>query len=74
LDRFEGVPFAYERVVREVVDEHGRRRRAHVYVQPEVGFETWAPALEYLAVIACAYRRLGFDRRPLIEAAVGAAR
>jgi gamma-glutamylcyclotransferase len=73
LDGFEGCPFAYERVVRYVVDENGRRRRAHVYVQPEDGFEPWAPASEYLAVIAIAYRRLGFDRRALARAAFGGA-
>ncbi|MFI5298633.1 MAG: gamma-glutamylcyclotransferase family protein [Polyangiales bacterium] len=71
LDRFEGHPFAYERVVRYVVDEHGRRRRAQVYIQPEEGFEPWLPGPEYLAVMARAYRRLGFDRRPLAEAALG---
>ena len=73
LDGFEGCPFAYERVVRYVADEHGRRRRAQVYVQPEDGFEPWAPANEYLAVIAIAYRRLGFDRRALARAAFGGA-
>lgn len=74
LDRFEGHPFAYERVIRYVVDEHGRRRRAQVYQQPEDGFEPWSPGPAYLAVIARAYRRLGFDRRPLADAAFGGER
>jgi gamma-glutamylcyclotransferase len=69
LDRIEGYPFAYERVVRYVVDEHGRKRRSQVYLQPEEGFESWSPRGEYLAVIARAYRRLGFDRRGLVAAA-----
>jgi gamma-glutamylcyclotransferase len=71
LDRFEGYPFAYERVVRYVVDEHGRRRRAQVYLQPEDGFEPWSPRPEYLAVLVRAYRRLGFSRRSLAAAAFG---
>jgi hypothetical protein len=73
LDRFEGHPFAYQRVLRYPVDERGRRRRAQVYVQPEAGFEPWPPATEYLAVILRAYGRLGFDRTVLAEAAFGAA-
>ena len=68
LDRFEGHPFAYERVVRYVTDEHGRKRRVQVYVQPEDGFVAWHPDNEYLAVIAHAYRRLGFDRSALLDA------
>jgi gamma-glutamylcyclotransferase (GGCT)/AIG2-like uncharacterized protein YtfP len=74
LDRFEGVPFAYERVLRYPVDEHGRRRRAHVYRQPDDGFEPWSPAPDYLALIARAYRRLGFDRTSLAAAAFAEAR
>jgi gamma-glutamylcyclotransferase len=74
LDRYEGYPFAYERVLRIVVDEHGRRRRAQVYQQPEDGFEAWPPNPEYLALIAGAYRRLGFDRGPLADAALGGKR
>jgi len=68
LDRIEGHPFAYERVARFVVVE-GRRRRVQTYVQPEGTFETWAPPAAYLAVIARAYRRLGFDRVQLAVAA-----
>jgi gamma-glutamylcyclotransferase len=68
LDRFEGHPFAYERVVRYAADEDGRKRRVQVYVQPEEGFVPWLPDNEYLAVIAHAYRRLGFDRRALVDA------
>lgn len=74
LDRFEGCPFAYERVLRYPVDENGRRRRAQVYMQPENGFEPWTPATEYLAVILRAYQRLGFDRAALANAAFGGAR
>jgi gamma-glutamylcyclotransferase (GGCT)/AIG2-like uncharacterized protein YtfP len=71
LDRFEGCPMAYERVLRYPVDDHGRRRRAQVYIQPEAGFEPWHPATEYLAVILRAYKRLGFDRKALGDAAFG---
>ena len=69
LDRFEGHPFAYERVLKVVVDENGRRRRAQVYVQPEDGLEPWAPPPGYLGVLWRAYARLGFDTRPLALAA-----
>jgi gamma-glutamylcyclotransferase len=69
LDRFEGHPFAYERVVKVVTDEHGRRRRAHVYVQPEEDFEPGAPEAAYLGVIRRAYGRLGFDKKWLALAA-----
>ena len=69
LDRFEGHPFAYERVARFVVVDGARRRRAQTYLQPEETFEPWAPQPEYLAVIASAYRRLGFDRGRLALAA-----
>lgn len=69
LDRFEGHPFAYERVARFVVVDGGRRRRVQTYLQPEDTFERWSPPLEYLAVIAGAYRRLGFDRARLALAA-----
>ena len=71
LDRFEGHPFAYERVVKTLIDEHGRKRRAHVYLQPEDGFEPWAPSPGYFGVIWSAYERLGFDVVPLALAAAG---
>ncbi len=68
LDRFEGHPFSYERVARFVLADGGRRR-VQTYLQPEETFERWAPQPEYLAVIASAYRRLGFDRARLALAA-----
>jgi gamma-glutamylcyclotransferase (GGCT)/AIG2-like uncharacterized protein YtfP len=74
LDRFEGHPFAYERVVRYAHDEHGLRRRVQVYRQPDDRFQPWTPPIGYLAVIARAYRRLGFDRTRLEAAAFGGAR
>lgn len=61
LDRFEGHPFSYERVMRWVLDEHGQRRRATTYLQPEEAFETWGPPPTYLRVLRRAYGRLGFD-------------
>lgn len=69
LDRFEGHPFAYERVVRFVQDEHGRRRRAMTYLQPEDTFEAWAPQQGYFTILWRAYGRLGFDFEPLARAA-----
>lgn len=69
LDRFEGHPWAYERVQRIVLDEAGRRRRVHLYLQPEDGFAPWTPAPGYVAVLRRAYARLGFDRRLLGAAA-----
>ncbi len=69
LDRFEGYPFAYERVVKMVLDPHGRRRRATTYLQPEDGFEAWTPPQGYFNVLWRAYGRLGFDVEPLARAA-----
>jgi gamma-glutamylcyclotransferase (GGCT)/AIG2-like uncharacterized protein YtfP len=68
LDRYEGHPFAYERLVKLVTDERGRRRRAQVYVQPADGFEPWLPQLGYFRVLLNAYSRLGFDVEPLANA------
>ncbi len=69
LDRHEGVPYAYEKVVRFVVDEHGRRRRVFTYVQPANTFEPWTPPAKYFVQIWRAYQRLGFDRAALAAAA-----
>jgi hypothetical protein len=68
LDRYEGCPSAYCRVLRTVVDEMGGRREAYVYVQPNRGLEFRAPGLEYWEAILGAYERLNFDRRPLLRA------
>ena len=74
LDRFEGSPHAYQRIVRVVVDERGRRRRAQLYVQPEEDLLRWLPAAEYFGVILRAYVHLGFDRRGLLQAIEGGAK
>lgn len=71
LDRFEGHPYAYLRVVKMVVDEHERRRRVLIYHQPTEGFLPWAPPAGYLRVLQRAYRRLGFNTKALVEAAEG---
>jgi hypothetical protein len=34
LDRFKGHPFYYERRLRTVIDDHGVRWQAHVYILP----------------------------------------
>jgi hypothetical protein len=65
LDRHEGRPFAYQRIVKRVKDEHGRRRRAHVYWQPADVFEPSLPQPDYFRVLWHAYGRLGFDVAPL---------
>lgn len=69
LDRYEGHPFAYEREERLVVDEHRRRHRASLYVQPARDFEPGAPPLEYLGVLVGAYQQHGFDVEALVAAA-----
>ena len=69
LDRFEGRPFVYERVRVSLRDALGRRRRAQTYVMPPPMEET-EPSLAYLGTILHAYIRLGFDRRPLLAAAM----
>ncbi len=69
LDQFEGHPFVYERVRVSVKDALGRRRRPQTYVlaEPRVG---WAPGVDYLDALVRAYARLGFERRPLLDAAL----
>jgi gamma-glutamylcyclotransferase (GGCT)/AIG2-like uncharacterized protein YtfP len=69
LDRYEGHPYAYEREQRLVVDEHGRRRRTTVYIQPARDFEPGMPPIDYLAVLVRAYQRHGFDLEALAVAA-----
>jgi gamma-glutamylcyclotransferase len=68
LDRSEGHPISYQRVLRAVVDEAGQCPSAYLYVQPEEGFEVRAPAPEYLEAIRRAYVRLGFDTEQLMRA------
>ncbi len=70
LDRVEGHPLSYRRERLQLVDEHGRGRRAHVYILPVAGEAPPAPG--YLDVLWRAYRRLGFDRDSLLAAAGGA--
>jgi hypothetical protein len=69
LDRIEGVPAIYERVLRAVVDDHGKRRRAHLYQLPAKRLVTCTPGLRYFHLIRRAYQRLGFDQRILVDAA-----
>jgi gamma-glutamylcyclotransferase (GGCT)/AIG2-like uncharacterized protein YtfP len=73
LDRCEGVPAIYDRVVKTVVD-HSRRRRVHVYrLDPELAEET-LPSMPYFELICAAYLRHGFDRAPLADAIARASR
>ena len=69
LDRFEGAPTTYQRVERVVLDEHGKERRAQVYLKYEVDFERGAPSSAYLEVMKRAYARLSFDDTELLKAA-----
>jgi gamma-glutamylcyclotransferase (GGCT)/AIG2-like uncharacterized protein YtfP len=68
LDRIEGCPWVYDRAVRQVIDEQGRRRRAQVYFLPDA--DPGPPSSEYLGVIQRAYRRLGFDETELLRVAL----
>jgi cation transport regulator ChaC len=68
LDRHEGHPFIYARVKRFVTDEHGRRRRVEVYVQPQISVGPWGPPPRYVRVLRRAYKRLGFDASRLAAA------
>jgi gamma-glutamylaminecyclotransferase len=51
-----------------VTDEHGRRRHAQLYQQPDERFVPWLPQPGYLRVLRCACKRLGFDPRRLAAA------
>jgi len=68
LDRHEGHPFVYERVKLPVTDEHGRRRRAEVYVQRRAILGGFSPPPRYARVLRRAYKRFGFDTSRLITA------
>ena len=70
LDAFEGCPRAYAKRTVQVLGKGRNGRSAFFYVQP--ARLTTEPALEYLLVIARAYREHGFDIRPLVRAAKGA--
>jgi gamma-glutamylcyclotransferase len=61
LDRHEGCPLAYRRRRMVVTDEHGQRRRAQLYQQPDERLVLWDPQSDYLRVLRRAYNRLGFD-------------
>jgi len=61
---------AADGAARKVAGWHcGYRRRATTYLQPEDGFEPWAPQPGYFRVLWRAYARLGFDVAPLATAA-----
>ncbi|MGN6105207.1 MAG: gamma-glutamylcyclotransferase [Kofleriaceae bacterium] len=68
LDWYEGHPFAYERQVKHVIDESGRRRTAFVYLQPRGSFEAGVPSMSYLHAIRSAYAACGFDLASLSAA------
>lgn len=72
LDGFEGCPYFYRRRTLLVADEHGRDRRAQVYLLPGDGFVPWAPQAGYLRVLRRGYKRLGFDLGSLAAAAEAA--
>jgi hypothetical protein len=71
LDGFEGYPGVYGKRTVQVQARRRRSRSAFLYVLP--GRKTAQPALDYILLIARAYRELGFDLRPLIRAAKGTA-
>lgn len=70
LDRYEGVPFAYDRQTMQIElrGSHPRRRVfAEVYtmVEPDRGA---LPAIPYVTQIGRAYQDHGFDSKPLLRA------
>jgi cation transport regulator ChaC len=69
LDTYEGHPVRYERQIEPVVDEHGTRHEAQVYIKEldEGDFER--PPGEYLDVLKEAYEELGFETTRLERAA-----
>ena len=62
LDHHEGHPFAYLRTKLVVTDEHGRRQRAVVYLQPAGVAGERAPSARYVRVLRRAYQRLGSEQ------------
>ena len=68
LDRYEGHPRFYRRVMVEVHDDRGKIHAALSYALPSCE-PLNPPADEYLAIILKAYQALGFCEQHLIEAA-----
>jgi hypothetical protein len=71
LDGFEGYPGVYGKRTVQVLARGKRGRSAFLYVLP--ARQVAEPALDYLLLIARAYREFGFDVRPLMRAAKGKA-
>jgi gamma-glutamylcyclotransferase len=67
LDRFEGVPFAYERTLRRVVDESGDAHVVHVYLQRSASRPA-APSEAYLRQIMRGYLHHGIELARLFAA------
>jgi gamma-glutamylcyclotransferase len=74
LDGYEGVPFAYQRITRWVVDDRGRRVRVQLYLQSQARFRRELPGRRYFAVLWRAYGLWGLDRQALIAATMEATR
>lgn len=68
LDRHEGAPTFYRRVTCSVELPSGKSREVHTYVLARA-MTRRAPAKDYYRIIADAYKRLGFNKGPLVAAA-----
>jgi gamma-glutamylcyclotransferase len=67
LDRFEGVPFAYERTLRRVLDESDDAHVVHVYMQRGAD-RAAAPSEAYLRQIMRGYLHHGIELHRLFDA------
>jgi hypothetical protein len=68
LDRIEGHPLSYARLVTTVIAAR-QPREAALYCRPLDKFPRGAPPDAYYRVLSTAYERLGFDRAVLAAAA-----
>lgn len=70
LDRYEGHPMVYERILRQVRDHTGAKWKVHTYRIPPRRAKLAPPSERYLNVIENAYARLRYDTDTLFESAL----
>jgi gamma-glutamylcyclotransferase len=67
LDRYEGHPHSYTRVVKAVLVHPETVHEVAVYLRPLGKFAVGSPPDSYYYVLRRAYERLGFDLGPLTQ-------
>lgn len=71
LDRYEGVPTYYHRIIVSVTDSAGGRQKAQAY-KMNSGASDAEPSLSYVLTIVCGCRDWGIEPNPVVKAALEA--